>query len=143
MTPNREGRIDTAALRVLTHRLADNAATYAPDTHAEPAALPGRTPGEALARTPRPPVGPRAVIMDCGISRQSGYTHVLWIAGNADQMVGTAVVQRLGAIVSRVVGVEAYSWEGDDRLHLRAPGLPWDGLLHDAQDALADFLAAS
>lgn len=86
-------------------------------------------------------VGPRAVIMDCGTSRRHGYTHVLWIAPDAELIVGSHVMDLLGLIVGRVVGVEAYSWEGDDRLHVRAPGLEWDALLREAHDALANHLA--
>ncbi len=143
MTPHREGRIDTAALQVLSHRLADGSREFLPRDHDAAPELPSRTPGHALASAPRPPVGPRAVILDCGTSRMPGYTHVLWIAPNADSMVGSHVVEQLAFIVGRVVGVEAYAWEGNDRLHVRAPGLAWEDLLSDAQDALALHLTAA
>jgi hypothetical protein len=143
MTSHREGRIDTAALQVLSHRLADGSRQYAPQDLDDAPELPGRTPGQALASAPRPPVGPRAVILDCGTSRLTGYTHVLWIAPNADAMIGSHVVEQLAFIVGRVVGVEAFAWEGNDRLHVRAPGLAWDDLLRDAQDALALHLATA
>lgn len=58
-------------------------------------------------------------------------------------MIGSHVVEQLAFIVGRVVGVEAFAWEGNDRLHVRAPGLAWDDLLRDAQDALALHLATA
>lgn len=143
MASSREGTIDTAALQILSHGLDEGSRAYAPHRRGETNALPGRKPGEALSRPTRPSVGPRSVILDCGTSRRSGYTHVLWIAPDAEVMVGSHMIDRLGLIVGRVVGVEAYAWEGDDRLHVRAPGLAWDSLLRDAQDALADYLAAA
>ncbi len=142
MTMRGNGDIDTAALQTLTHRLRDGASHYAPREKDDADGLPDRAPGEALARSPHVPVGPRAVILDCGTSRLTGYTHVLLIAGSAELLLGSHVVSQLGLVVGRVVGVEAYQWEGRDLLHVRAPGLQWDDLLREAQDALADFLAS-
>lgn len=142
MTRRRDGDIDTAALQTITHRLRDGASRYAPVEKDHADELPDRTPGEALSREPRGLVGPRAVILDCGTSRVPGYTHVLLIAPSAELLLGSHVITQLGAVVGRVVGVEAYHWEGNDLLHVRAPGLEWDGLLREAQDALADYLAA-
>jgi len=53
------------------------------------------------------------------------------------------MMDNFGLIMGRVVGVEVYSWEGSERLHVRAPGLGWEDLLRDAQDALAGYLAAA
>lgn len=143
MTTRGNGDIDTAALQTLTHRLRDGASHYAPRAKDEAEGLPDRAPGEALAQTPRVPVGPRAVILDCGTSRLPGYTHVLLIAGSAEILLGSHMVSQLGLIVGRVVGVESFRWEGNDLLHVSAPGLEWDGLLREAQDALADYLASA
>jgi hypothetical protein len=142
MTRRRDGEIDTAALQTITHRLRDGASHYAPRENDHADELPGRYPGEALSRETRMPVGPRAVILDCGTSRAPGYTHVLLIASSAELLLGSHVMTHLGTVVGRVVGVEAYHWEGNDLLHVRAPGLEWDGLLREAQDALADYLAS-
>lgn len=143
MTTRGEGTITTAALQTLTRRLADGSGRYAPDARVADAALPGRVPGEALAQAPRVPVGPRAVIIDCGTSREPHYTHVLWISPSAETLLGSHMMDQLGLIVGRVVGVEAYSWEDDERLHVRAPGLAWESLLSEARDALAEYLASA
>ncbi len=142
MTTRGMGNIDTAALQTLTHRLRDGASEYAPSEADEAQGLPGRSPGEALARAPRVPVGPRAVLLDCGTSRVAGYTHVLLIAPSAELLLGASAVSQLGVILGRVVGVESYGWEGNELLHVRAPGLEWEDLLREAQDALADYLAS-
>jgi len=143
MVTRGEGVIDTAALRTLTHRLGEGTTRYSPAAHDARDGLPGRTPGEALCRPPRIPVGPRAVIVDCGTSRVRGYTHVLQISPSAEAMIGSHIMDNLGVIMGRVVGVEGYSWEGTELLHVRAPGLDWEDLLRDAQDALAGYLAAA
>ncbi|MCB2411730.1 hypothetical protein LGT39_02560 [Demequina sp. TTPB684] len=143
MTARGEGTIDTTALQTITHRLRDGASRYAPRAADDTGRLPGRSPGEALSREPRVPVGPRAVILDCGTSRVEGYTHVLLIAASAELMLGSHVVSQVGVILGRVLGVEAYRWEGNELLHLRAPGLQWDDLLRESRDALADYLAAA
>ena len=143
MTSRGDGTIDTAALRTLTHRLGEGTARYAPATHGANRDLPGRNPGEALMRPARIPVGPRAIILDCGISRMHGYSHVLWISPSAEAMLGSHMMDSFGLIMGRVVGVEAYSWEGTERLHVRAPGIGWEDLLREAQDALAGYLAAA
>lgn len=137
-----EGTIDTGALRLLTTTLGDGSAGYVPLVDATSPALPDRRPGESIAHTPRVPVGPRAVILDCGTSRYGGYTHVLWIAPDAESRMGSHVFDMLGLILGRVYGVEAFAWEGSERLHVRAPGLSWDDLLREAHDALACYLAA-
>ncbi len=143
MTTRGMGDIDTAALQKLTRRLRDGASEYAPSEAGDAEELPDRTPGEALSGAPRVPVGPRAILLDCGTSRVQGYTHVLLIAPSTEAMLGSQVMNRLGVILGRVVGVESYGWEGNELLHVRAPGLEWQDLLREAQDALADYLAAA
>lgn len=138
-----DGTIDTAALRTLTSRLGEGTTRYAPAAQDANDGLPDRSPGEALRKPARMPVGPRAIILDCGTSRLPGYTHVLWISPSAEAMLGSHMMDSFGLIMGRVVGVEAYSWEDSERLHVRAPGLGWEGLLRDAQDALAGYLAAA
>lgn len=141
MTYRSEATIDTTALQGLTARLAAGSRRYAPRVGMHDDGLPGREPGQALseART-RSTVGPRALILDCGTSRLPGYTHVLWISPAAEAMVGSRLMDDLGVVMGRVVGVEAFAWEGLERLHLRAPGLAWDELLREAQDALGAYL---
>ena len=136
-----DGTINTAALRTLTHRLDEGVSHYAPRTADDACDLPDRSPGEALRNPRRVAVGPRAVILDCGTSRMSGYTHVLWIAPTAELLLGSHMMQQFGLIMGRVVGIEAYSWEGKELLHVKAPGLDWQDLLREAQDALGDHLA--
>ena len=138
-----DGTIDTAALRTLSSRLGEGTTRYAPAAQDAHRGLPDRNPGEALGKNARIPVGPRAIILDCGTSRLPGYTHVLWISPSAEAMLGSHMMDSFGLIMGRVVGVEAYSWEGSERLHVRAPGLDWEDLLRDAQDALAGYLAAA
>ncbi len=142
MTTRGMGNIDTAALQTLTHSLRVGASEYAPSEADDAQELPGRSPGEALSRPPSVPVGPRAVLLDCGTSRVEGYTHVLLISPSAEMWLGSHVVSQLGMVLGRVVGVESYGWEGSDLLHVRAPGLEWEDLLREAQDALAEYLVS-
>ncbi len=142
MTTRGMGDIDTAALQTLTHRLRVGASEYEPSEADVAEELPDRSPGEALSRTPNVPVGPRAVLLDCGTSRVPGYTHVLLVAASAEMLLGSHVVNQLGIILGRVVGVESYGWEGNELLHVRAPGLEWEDLLREAQDALAEYLVS-
>ena len=142
MSTRSTGNIDTAALQTLTHRLRDGASHYAPSEASGAEELPDRSPGEALSRTSSVPVGPRAIILDCGTSRVQGYTHVLLIAESAEMLLGSHAVNQLGIILGRVVGVESYGWQGNELLHVRAPGLEWEDLLREAQDALADYLTS-
>ncbi len=143
MTTQGIDSIDSAALRTLTRRLRDGASDYEPRAANHAQELPERSPGEALARSPRVAVGPRAVILDCGTSRVQGFTHVLLIASSAELLLGSHIVSRLGLVVGRVVGVETYAWEGSELLHVKAPGLDWEDLLREAQDALGDYLASA
>lgn len=99
--------------------------------------LPDREPGANLSMRPEFPRGVAAVMMDCGISRQDGYTHVLWVSMSAEAMMGSQAFSRLDAAVAALPEVTGYAWEGMDRLHLRAPGADWDELLDRARDAVA------
>jgi hypothetical protein len=108
-------------------------------------ALPGRVGrpgvGERVHDHPDSPPGPRSVILDCGISRLDGYTHVLWIATSAESVLGSEGFARLGEIVGRVYGVTSYEWEGIDRLHLAAGDIAWADLLAESREALAVYMA--
>lgn len=137
------GSIDLATLRFFESHFDDEDPAFTPsDADDAPAPLPGRVPGEALARQPETPLGPRAIILDCGISRRPHYTHVLLVSPSAESVLGSHAFERLGEIVGRVVGVVGFEWEGIDRLHVTAPGLEWDELLREARDALAIYLSA-
>lgn len=104
--------------------------------------LPGRTPGANLADRAARVVGADAILIDCGTSRRSGFTHVLWISPSAEAMLGSHVHERLGAIVGTVNGVSAYAWEGLDRLHVVATGMAWDDVLARARAAVTRALTA-
>lgn len=143
MAARGDGTIDTAALRSLTHRLGEGATSYEPAAQDTNDGLPDRTPGAALAQPARVPVGPGAIIVDCGTSRVAGYTHVFCISVSAEAMLGSHMMDSLGLMVGHVAGVESYAWEGAERLHVRAPGLGWEDLLREAQDALAVHLSSS
>jgi hypothetical protein len=108
-------------------------------------ALPGRVGRPGAGEDPHEdvnaPRGPRSVILDCGISRLDGYTHVLWIATSAESVLGSAGMARLGEIVGRVYGVTSYQWEGIDRLHVAAGDIPWADLLAESREALAVYMA--
>jgi hypothetical protein len=108
-------------------------------------ALPGRVgrpgvrdDGDEETDAPR---GPRSVILDCGISRLDGYTHVLWISTSAEAVLGSDGFARLGEIVGRVYGVTSYQWESIDRLHLAAGDIAWADLLAESREALAVYMA--
>ena len=122
----------------------DGFAPVPAEPHLAPA-LPGRTPGSALAEqvqaASQAVPGPRSIILDCGISRRPGFTHVLCISPAAESILGSDGFARLGEIVGRVYGVMSYEWEGIDRLHLVAGDLPWADLLAEAREALAVFMA--
>lgn len=122
----------------------DGFASVPAEPHLAPA-LPGRTPGSALAEqvqaASQAVPGPRSIILDCGISRRAGFTHVLCISPAAESILGSDGFARLGEIVGRVYGVMSYEWEGIDRLHLVAGDLPWADLLAEAREALAVFMA--
>lgn len=127
----------------------DAGATFTParrSADATAARLPGRVPGEALESLASHqggamPPGPRSVILECGASRTSGYTHVLWIAPSAEATLGSEGFERLGEIVGRVYGVLGFSWEGIERLHVNAPGIAGEDLLAESRDALGVYMA--
>lgn len=91
--------------------------------------LPGRHPGTHVSEE-FPRMSPAdAVVLDCGISRMEPFTHVLWISAAAESILGSHGHERLGQVIGGLDGVEASTWEGDDRLHVRAPGVAWETLL--------------
>ncbi|WP_084104625.1 hypothetical protein [Demequina sp. NBRC 110056] len=105
-----------------------------PAAHRE---LPGRQRGAALSSVAQAPTaGAAAVILDCGTSRHDGFTHVLWISPSAESILGSHVAERLGDAVGGIDGVERWTWEGLDRLHVRAPGMDWDHLVEAARAAV-------
>ncbi len=140
MVTGGERHIDPDALHKLTRRLGEGSSSYSPEAVDPNEGLPGRTPGAALNAAPPMPVGPRAIVLDCGTSRMPGYTHVFLIAHGAGALLGSHTMDSLGPIVGQLTGVESYVWEGADRLHVNAPGLEWEDLLRDAQDAVAEYL---
>ena len=141
MVTGGERHIDPDALLNLKRRLGEGTSSYSPEAVNPDEALPGRTPGAALNAAPPMPVGPRAIVLDCGTSRMPGYTHVFLTAHGASALLGSHTMDSLGPIVGQLPGVDSYIWEGEDRLHVHAPGLEWEDLLRDAQDAVAAYLA--
>ncbi|PKQ27078.1 MAG: hypothetical protein CVT64_01120 [Actinobacteria bacterium HGW-Actinobacteria-4] len=101
-----------------------------------PLELPGREPGAHLGSRPAPVTLASTVLLDCGISRRVGYTHVLWISLSAEAILGSFAFSRVGEVVGALKDVSAYEWEGLDRLHLCAPGVDWDDVLADARQAV-------
>jgi hypothetical protein len=99
--------------------------------------LPDREPGTNLATRVEMPRGVAAILMECGISRLEGDTHVLWVSLSAEAMLGSQAFSRLDVAVAALPEVSGYAWEGMDRLHVRAPGADWDELLARARDAVA------
>ncbi len=141
MTSRSDGKIDPAALHNLKRRLGEGTSSYSPAEVDPNEGLPGRTPGAALNAVPPMPVGPRSIILDCGTSRMPGFTHVFLTAHGAGALLGSHTMDSLGPIVGQLPGVDSFEWEGEDRLHVHAPGLDWEDLLRDAQDAVAAYLA--
>ena len=131
-----------SALEHLVERLGSSTESFTPsraDAVASPD-LPGRQAGTNLAMTPPRVSGAEAVIMDCGTSRREGFTHVLWISGSAESILGSYGFSRLGEAIGSVPRVTAYDWEGLDRLHLRAGGMDWDELIAQTRAAIEPLL---
>jgi hypothetical protein len=126
-------------LSSISRRLESGAHGFTPsDTEEKPAqALPGRTPGANLETYEPPTAGPAAAIVDCGISRREGYTHVLWVAPAAEAMLGSHAFERLGDVMGTIPGVTRYAWEGMEKLHLNAPNVDWDDMLYSARLVIA------
>lgn len=114
----REGSAFTPARRVVGRPASD---------------LPDRNPGTNLASRPAVPTGATAVVLDCGISRLDTYTHVLWVSASAEAIIGSYGLERLADAIAALDCVDAYEWEGQDRLHLRAPGIDWNDMLREAR----------
>ena len=125
-----------SVLEHLVERLGHGADAFNPASRAadyQRRDLPGRQPGANLAQPSELPTGVEAVIMDFGISRHEGYTHVLWISVSAESIMGSHVFSRLAPAIASLPSVTGYEWEGLDRLHLRAPGIDWDDMLREAR----------
>ncbi len=103
--------------------------------------LPDRQPGTNLALPSQIPTGVAAVVMDCGISRRDGYTHVLWVSVSAESILGSDLFGRLAPAIASLACVSAYEWEGLDRLHLRAPGVDWDDMLRQARAVVTGLVS--
>ncbi|WP_084038910.1 hypothetical protein [Demequina sp. NBRC 110053] len=128
-------------LATLAKGLERDAGRFAPSStaaHRETGpSLPGRRRGAALASTPAAPAsGPASIVLECGTSRSGGFTHVLWISPSAESILGSHVAERLGEAIGGIDVVQAWTWEGLDRLHVRAPGADWDALLDAARAAV-------
>lgn len=98
--------------------------------------LPGREPGAHIGARSSAVTPATTVLLDCGISRRDGYTHVLWVSLSAEAILGSYAAERLAEIICALDYVTAYEWEGQDRLHVRAPGIDWDDVLGDARHAV-------
>jgi glyoxylase-like metal-dependent hydrolase (beta-lactamase superfamily II) len=130
------------ALEHLVNRLGEHAREFTPEERreADRGNLPGRRRGESLEQEPGPQTGAAAVVLDCGTSRQSGYSHVLWISPSAESILGSHGLDALTEAIGALPGVVAYEWEGIDRLHLRAAGSDWGELLSGARAAVDAIL---
>lgn len=134
------------ALEDLAHGLGQQAREFTPSQpglSAESGELPGRRPGESLADQSVTASVAATVVIDCGTSRRSGYSHVLWISPSSESMLGSHGLDRLTEAIVHMPGITAYEWEGLDLLHLRAAGSDWEHLLAGARaavDALLDAL---
>ncbi|WP_430868183.1 hypothetical protein [Demequina aurantiaca] len=132
------------ALEDLAQQLGEHASEFTPAKQsAAPSGsgLPGRHPGQSLSEHAKSAGAAASVVIDCGTSRRSGYSHVLWIAPSAPAVLGSDGLERLSDAVARMPGVSACEWEGSDRLHLRAAGSDWDDLLQGARAAVDEILA--
>lgn len=133
------------ALEHVVHQLGGQAQEFTPSRRDLPPRgpeLPDRHPGENLPLHPASVTPSATVVMDCGTSRRSGYSHVLWISPSAEAILGSHGLDRLSAAIVKLPGVTAYEWEGLDLLHLRAAGSDWNTLLDGARDAVDTLLAA-
>lgn len=139
MSPEGARRERVNALGHLVDRLGEHAREFTPDEaprHASPSSLPGRRPGENLETVPQRVTGAGAIILDCGTSRLSGYSHVLLISHSAEAILGSQAFDLLPEVVGGLPGVVAYQWQGIDHLHVRAPGSDWNELLQAARGAI-------
>ena len=126
-----------SALAHVVERLEGGAGEFNPaERPTRPDSLPGRVPGAHLPVAPTATRPASGIVLDCGISRRDGYTHVLWISPAAEVVLGSDRYARLGETISSVDGATAYDWEGLDRLHVKAPGVDWDVMLDAARGAV-------
>ena len=141
MARSRSGAHRRDALEDLAEGLRADADAFEPSVAGDSHSLPGRRRGASLESQPVPAVGPAALIIDCGTSRQDGFSHVLWVSPSIEAALGSHVAERLADAMGTVDGVTGYEWEGIDRLHLRAPGRDHGELLREAR-AVVERLAA-
>jgi len=140
--PTRERR--AGALEDLVHGLGEHADEFTPAQRGGESGqvgLPGRHPGEHMPANVAPASTASTVILDCGTSRRSGYSHVLWISPSADTILGSRGLDRLGEVIGRMPGVSACEWDGPELLHLRASGSDWSHLLDGARAAVDELTA--
>lgn len=134
----------SGALEDLVHRLGEQASEFTPAQRAEESAqvgLPGRHPGEHMPEQPASISVAATVILECGTSRRSGYSHVLWVSPDAGTMLGADGVSNLSAGIDALPGVSAHEWEGQELLHLRAAGSDWSDLLESARSVVDAIMA--
>jgi len=132
------------ALEDLVHGLGQHADEFTPAQRGGESGqvgLPGRHPGEHMPANVAPASTASTVILDCGTSRRSGYSHVLWISPSADTILGSHGRDRLGEAIGHMPGVSACEWDGPELLHLRASGADWSHLLESARAAVDELTA--
>lgn len=139
MSPEGARRSRVDALGHLVDRLGEHAREFTPneaDQQAKTESLPGRRRGESLEASSGPATGAAAIVLDCGTSRKSGYSHVLLFSPSAESILGSRTFDALTEAIGSLPGVVAHAWEGVDHLHVRAPGSDWGGLLQSARAAV-------
>lgn len=144
MEPQRADEPRSGALEDLVHGLGQQAREFTPaqrgaaSGHAD---LPGRQPGENLPEAAGAAGIAETVVLDCGTSRRSGYSHVLWVSPSAETILGAHGLESLSDAIAELPGVSAYEWDGLDLMHLRAAGSDWGYLLESARAAVDALLA--
>ncbi|WP_061961448.1 hypothetical protein [Demequina flava] len=102
-----------------------DAEDFSPAVEVDDDSLPGRRNARGDVATPPTPIDDGG-ILDCGTSRRSGFTHVLWVdRGAAPEDLSHAV--DMLPLVARV------EWEGTELLHIEAPGASHADLLAEAR----------
>ncbi|WP_062210776.1 hypothetical protein [Demequina oxidasica] len=133
------------ALEDLVHSLGEHAREFTPDRRESAigrTGLPDRQPGENLASKSAQSSTAATVVIDCGTSRRSGYSHVLWVSPSAESILGSHGLDKLSDAIGRLPGVSAYEWDGLDLMHLRAAGSRHGDLLDGARAAVDQILAS-
>ena len=144
MATEHSPRDEPGAFEHLVDSLGEHAREFTPAERREGSraeALPGRRASQSDAPGPRTGSPASAVVLDCGTSRLSGYSHVLLISPSVESIVGSHRLDQMGAAIRRLPGVIAYEWEGLDRIHLRAPGSDWGQILEAARAAVDRVIA--